>query len=486
VPHQRKPDPPGTVAYPEFQNTPHMPRATRRPGFPHMTQSAPPAPAQLSPGVIAFLAIIRSAELFAPAQLARVEAVVAKTADPDEAARALIAAGLLTRFQGDRLLAGKTDGYHLGPYVILEQIGHGALGRVYKARHRAMNRQVAVKVVAAELTRTASAREAFQNEVRAAAQLSHPNVVAAYDANELAGRFYTVLEFVDGPSFEALVAERGPLPVAEACALVGQAATGLAHAHERGMPHRDIKPTNLLVARPSKAVPDPLVKIADFGIARLSPSPTADYVAPELAHNPATADHRADVYSLGAVLYFLLAGRPPFLGGTAQEKIRRHLWEEPARLESLRPDVPPILAALVHQMLAKYPTHRPASASEVASRLAALAGRDAWHLELPGPHSGAYPYGTGPLSNTYPVPPARLASASDVYPTPTPAPTPSPWEQITEEAEPLDYEETREWFAPARPQRRKAALSGWMVAVMASSMMVLCLLAVGVVVRAMK
>src|SRR5581483_3759866 len=180
---------------------------------------------------------------------------------------------LLTNFQAERLVAGRTDGFHLGAYVIQDEIGRGAAGRVYRAKHRTMNRQVAVKVLASELTRTTAARQAFRREGRAAAQLNHPNVVTAYDANEHAGRFYLVLELVDGPSLEALVRERGPLPVAEAGALIRQAAAGLDHAHAKGMVHRAIQPANLLVARPSKAVPESVVKIADFGIVRLQQSP---------------------------------------------------------------------------------------------------------------------------------------------------------------------------------------------------------------------
>jgi serine/threonine protein kinase len=426
--------------------------------------AAPLVPPPTAASVRAFLAALRSAELFAPMQLARVAAAVPPDAStPADAARALVAAGFLTQFQAERLLAGKTDGYHLGPYVILEQVGRGTVGRVFKARHRTMNRLVAVKVVAAELTRTAAERQAFQTEARAAAQLNHPNIVTAYDANELAERFYLVLEFVDGPNLDMLVAERGRLPVAEACELARQAAVGLAHAHERGMAHGDIKPTNLLVARPSKMIPDPQVKIADFGVAKLSPSRSTDYAAPE----GRVGDHRADIYSLGAVLYFLLAGRAPL-----------SVRGEPIHLEALRPDVPPALAALVHQMLAKHTSHRPATATDVATRLEALAGADAVCLSLPVGHAGAYALAAGPLSNTYPLPPDRA--------TPTPGPTPSPWEQITEETEQPANMETAEWRpAPARGSRRGGALSGWTATAFASGMMLLCLLAVGLVVRVM-
>jgi serine/threonine-protein kinase len=478
-----------------------------------MTPSAPAANAVRE----TFLAAVRAAELFTPAQLARAEAAVpADVSSPADAARALVSANLLTKFQAERLLAGKTDGYHLGPYVILDQLGRGPTGRVYKARHRTMNRPVAVKVLAAELTRTAADRQAFQNEVRAAAQLNHPNVVTAYDANELAGRFYVVVEFVDGPDLASLVKERGPLPVAEACELARQAAAGLDHAHGRGMVHRDLKPTNLLVARPKKQesgdrkqetaggrevdrsslspVPCPLspdLKISDFGLAKLSaaalvrtPMPgteaVADYVAPEQAHHPALADHRADLYSLGAVLYFLLTGRPPFAGGTLEEKVRRHLWEEPPRLELVRPDVPPALAVLIRQLLAKNPAHRPGAAAEVADRLAAIGAGfgDAVCLDLPA-HAAPYPQAVGPLSAVHAV-----SSPHAVAPTPLPAET-SPWEQMAgaASAEEPEVEGPRRAGRTRRSRRgRNAGMPPWMVAGLAVAFLGLCL-AVAVIVK---
>jgi serine/threonine-protein kinase len=401
-----------------------------------------------------FLAAVRAANLFAPMYLSKVEAAVPATvATPVDAARALIAAGHLTKFQAERLLAGKTDGFHLGPYVILEQVGRGSMGRVYKARHQTMNRPVAVKVIAAELTKSASERQAIQKEVRAAAQLNHENIVTAYDANEIGDRFYLVLEYVDGPNLDLLIKQRGALPIPEVCELLWQAAMGLDHAHTHGMIHRDIKPSNLLVTRPSKTTPDQLLKISDFGIAKFSPRPSltqtpapgaslgsADYTAPELTNHPQHADHRIDLYSLGAVAYFLLTGNPPFAGGNAEEKARRHLWEEPARLELVRRDIPPVLAILVHQMLSKNPLHRPGTAAEVVSRIEGLLASfgDAISFDLPANPSGSFTYSghlsgihhmpgsgvysvppsgtyTGPGSGVHMPPPGAVAPHSGVY-----------------------------------------------------------------------
>jgi len=388
-----------------------------------------------------FLASVRAANLFAPMQLAKVEAAVpANVGTPADAARALIAAGHLTRFQAERLLSGKSDGFHLGPYVILDQVGRGPMGRVYKARHQTMNRPVAVKVLAANLTDTAAARQAIQQEVRAAAQLNHPNIVTAYDANEINQRFYLVLELVDGPNLETLIKERGPLPISETCELLWQAAGGLEHAHGRKMLHRDIKPTNLLVSRPSKTAPELLLKISDFGIAKFSPtseslaqtpSPgswlgTADYVAPEQTNHPQLAGKAADIYSLGAVGYFLLTGHPPFPDGTIEEKAKRHLWEEPARLELIRPDTPPALAILIHQMLAKHPAHRPGSAAEVVARVESLLASfgDSISFDLPASNSGPYSFAGGQLSGMMQQPgsghyPTHGGPGSGVYHAPS-------------------------------------------------------------------
>ncbi len=374
----------------------------------------------------------------------------------EAASRALMAAGYLTKFQAERILAGRTDGFHLGPYLILDQIGCGSMGRVYKAKHRTMNRAVAIKMLSTEVTRTVANRQTLQKEVRSVAQLNHPNIVTAYDANELADRHYLVLEYVDGPNLETLLRERGRLPVVEACELVRQIAMGLAHAHSHGVIHRDLKPSNLLVAR-SSLQPGYVVKICDFGIARLTPSQSPaqgkfhrcpDFVAPEQAHDLDTADHRADLYSLGAVLYFLLSGSPPFSGGTPEEKICRHLLEEPVRIERLRSDVHPALATLIHDLLAKQPQSRPGSAGEVVERLEGnfrAAGNISF--ELPSANAGQYSFASGQLSGGHPVPMAEpaaelsgrnpLADTAD-YSAITPATEHSPWEQIADSHISLD------------------------------------------------
>ncbi len=194
-----------------------------------------------------------------------------------------------------------------------------------------MNRTVALKVLAPHLVKTPKAQKLFQREVQAAAQLNHPNIVTAYDANELKGRHYLAMEYVDGPNLEQLVREQGALPVGMACEIIRQVGNGLEHAHEHAMIHRDIKPANLLL-QPAKNLQSFIVKILDFGLARLhdpgvqetsgtietrdnTVMGTPDFLSPEQARNLHKVDQRSDIYSLGCTLYFLLAGKLPVPGG---------------------------------------------------------------------------------------------------------------------------------------------------------------------------
>jgi serine/threonine-protein kinase len=364
----------------------------------------------------AFLDAVAAAGLLSPGQLEKATAALpADAATAAQVARYLVQTGVLTAFQADRVLAGRTDGFVLGQYVVLEQIGRGTTARVYKARHRAMQRPVAVKVLSPHLTRTPAARTAFDRQVRAAARLNHPNVVTTYDANEVGDRSYVVLEYVDGPSLETLVRERGPLTVPQACDFVRQAAWGLQHGHERGLVHGDVKPSDLLAARPSAAAPACVLKVADFGLARLGGCPSApDYAAPDR-----DADARSDLYSLGCVFHFLLTGRPPFSDGTPAMKARRHKADAPARVDRLRPDVPPAVADVVQKLLAKDPAARFATAAELALTLEGLA---------------ACVYGLGGFR------PEGAAVSFDLPPRPAPPDlndgylsglNPSPWAELT-------------------------------------------------------
>jgi WD40 repeat protein len=270
-------------------------------------------------------------------------------------------------------------------YRILGPLGAGGMGTVFKAEHRLMERVVALKVLRKGLIDRPDAVERFRQEVKAAARLSHPNIVAAFDADRAGDVHFLVMEFVEGESLDRLLRRRGPLPVALACHLAREAARGLQHAGERGMVHRDVKPANLM------RTPDGGVKILDFGLARfaseslsgegLTPTGavvgTPDYVAPEQALDPRRADVRADVYGLGCTLYQLLTGQPPFTGGTALQVLIAHRESPPRPITELRPDVPPELARIVDRMLAKDPARRYQTPAEVVEALAPFDKPDA-------------------------------------------------------------------------------------------------------------
>ncbi len=270
-------------------------------------------------------------------------------------------------------------------YRIVCKVGEGGMGAVYKAEHRLMGRPVALKVINRDLVLDDLAVARFQHEVWAAARLTHPNIVTAYDAEQVGNNHLLVMEFVEGINLARLVDARGPLPVGLACDYLRQAARGLEHAHAQGMVHRDVKPHNLMVSRNGQ------VKILDFGLARLAHEQgrregaaraltlagevlgTPDYLAPEQARDSKTVDARADLYALGCTAYFLLSGRVPFPGETAIEKLLHHWEKEPLPVEQLRPEVPRELAEVVRKLMAKKPDARYQTAGAAGAALAPFA-----------------------------------------------------------------------------------------------------------------
>lgn len=264
-------------------------------------------------------------------------------------------------------------------YRLVRKLGEGGMGAVYLAEHRMMQRPVALKLIRTEYLHHPQIVERFRREVRAAARLSHPHIVTAFDAEEAGGTHFLVMEYVEGIPLNDYLEEHGPLPIEEACRYARAAALGLQCAHEQGMVHRDLKPHNLIRAR------NGAIKILDFGLARIaceSGQPaqgqltgvgvmmgTPDYMAPEQAQDSRTADIRADIYSLGCTLYQLLAGRVPFPVGSAIDKIIKHSADSPQPLGELRPDVPAGLVAVVDCMMAKRPADRFQSPAAVAAAL---------------------------------------------------------------------------------------------------------------------
>jgi serine/threonine protein kinase len=337
-----------------------------------------PAPATVEQ----FLELVRKSGLAEEKALA--EQVACLRADPSlpnnpsQWARALIRGGLLSRFQAEQILRGKSRGFTLaGKYRLLELLGTGGMGSVYLCEHLTMRRQVALKVLPLQYAQDPSYVERFYLEARAVAALDHANIVRAHDIDHDGPLHFLVMEFVDGSSLQEIVSKFGPLEFNRAAHYMSQAAAGLQHAHESGVVHRDIKPGNVLVDRAGT------VKILDMGLARFfrdddSPSKrygetvlgTSDYLAPEQTLD-SNVDIRADIYSLGATFYFCLTGQTLFGDGTTAQKLIWQQTRQPRPLRSLRPDVPEDLAVLIeHKMLAKDLAERFQSPTEICQALA--------------------------------------------------------------------------------------------------------------------
>ncbi len=339
----------------------------------------------------AYLDAVRRSGLLKDKQIERAAAGLAGgNASADDAAMRFVSLGLLTAFQAKRLLAGKSDGFFLGPYVMLEPLGERAGGKVYRARHRTMNRAVAIKLLTPERTRSAELRKAFESATKAAVQLLHPNIVTTFDANRCGDRMYAVLEYVPGQNLGALIRTGGSLPVEYACECARQVALALQHAHDRGIVHGLLNPDNVLVGE-ADSQSGPSVKVLNFGYGRLAAlyandatnqldgaMAVADYLAPELFDPANAAAPASDLFSLGCILHALLAGRPPVGDRPIHQFARRH------GVERWRPGLSAELVQLVRDLLNQDPKDRPKSAGAVAARLAAL-GKNHGTAELAFP-----------------------------------------------------------------------------------------------------
>jgi serine/threonine-protein kinase len=306
--------------------------------------------------------------------------------DPHALANYLCEIEWLTAYQVHLLFADRWEELGIGPYVILDRLGEGGVSEVFKAWDTIRGRTVALKVLHQHLTDQSAAIREFQRELQTVTCLSHPNIIKTFDAHQVGPLHYFAMEFVEGLDLDRYVRQSGPLPIEQACDYVRQVAQGLQHAHQLGLVHRDIKPANLFLINPpapSQSGPprrssDSVVKILDWGLARLRPAAgestnmagtdldaekgmligTADYIAPEQAVDPCLVDIRADIYSLGCTLYFLLTGQPPFPGTSLMQKLLQHREAERPRVQDVRPDVPDSLAAIVQRMMARRPEDR--------------------------------------------------------------------------------------------------------------------------------
>ncbi|MEA1950799.1 MAG: serine/threonine-protein kinase, partial [Planctomycetota bacterium] len=309
----------------------------------------------------AFLAVLEKSELLTTEQFAEAQDATLLTSYASELAEMLIQQDMITPWQSTQLLAGRSSLF-LGNYALMDLLGRGGMGSVFLARHRTMKRRVALKVVSKQVGKDPASLERFLAEARLIASLDHPNIVQAYDVDKESDRFYIVMEYIEGQDLDVLVQEHGLFGFEEVADCIRQAADGLAHAHGRKMIHCDIKPSNLLLSDQG------VIKILDMGMARLAGSGedsgeqvdhkvlgTVDYMSPEQAMNGPDFDHRADIYSLGCTLYFLLTGRPPFDGGSLTQRIVKHQTQPPPDILEAHPDTPKELVEICMKMMAKDP-----------------------------------------------------------------------------------------------------------------------------------
>jgi serine/threonine protein kinase len=336
-------------------------------------------------GVQEFLDSLMESLLLSPEEVERaVAALPGGATDGVSLGRLLVNAGVLTSYQMEAVRGRKFGELRIGNYDVLDRLGAGGMGTVFKARHRRMKRIVALKLLPQNLAKDVQFVRRFQREVETIARLSHPNIVMAHDADEDAAGPFLVMEFVNGCDLASLVNKQGPLSVADAVNCILQAAHGLAYAHAQGIIHRDIKPANLL--RDAAGI----VKITDLGIARLSSLVgdsesakgsltqtggilgTVDYMAPEQAVDSTKIDSRADIYSLGATLYFLLVGEPPYPAQSVMAALLKHRDAPIPSLTSTREAIPAALEAVFRRMMAKAPAERFSSMIEVIRELEKL------------------------------------------------------------------------------------------------------------------
>ncbi|WP_337174372.1 serine/threonine-protein kinase [Paludisphaera sp.] len=332
------------------------------------------APADLLP-------LLHASGVLAERPLEEIRARVARgeyPAEPALLAERLIHDQYITAYQAKRLLAGKAYGLIVGRYIILDRIGSGSMGRVYKAHHQLMDRVVALKIIAPEIASNERVAARFQREMRLVGRLDHPNVVRAFDADRANRVLYIVMEYVPGESLGDRL-RRGPVPAPEMIDYAAQAAMGLAHAHAQGMVHRDVKPSNILVDRDKK------VKLLDLGLGVLMEADdgatfatadgiavgTVDYMSPEQALGK-EVDGRSDLFSLGCTMYHLMTGKHAFPGPSPIDRLGRRINNPPVPITDHLPDFPPSARRVLDKLMALRPQDRFASAEEASEALQAL------------------------------------------------------------------------------------------------------------------
>jgi serine/threonine protein kinase len=412
----------------------------------------------------------------------------------DAFVKLLIKERTLTPYQAVMIQRGHPEGFFLNGYKILDRIGKGQMGGVYKALH-ALGQTVALKILASSKAKDPHTLGRFQREARLLVQLDHPNVVRAFQLGESAGVHYIVMEFLEGETLDEVLTRRARLPAAEAVRVIRQALAGLQHLHDRRMVHRDLKPSNIMLtpAESADSTWDATAKILDIGLGRelfdeSTPEGridtqltaegavlgTPDYLAPEQAKDARTSDVRADIYSLGCVLYHCVTGRTPFPETNIMAQMLKHATEKPTPLADLVPDVPVGLQAVLDTLLAKNPDHRYQTPAEAADALkpflapgagAAPSGANLlpayrqWletesQLEMPKPPLPAPKPGTG-ASAPLPAPSGRDGT-KETRRAPDPARPGTGTVPVPATVRPAGGTATRPAVAPAAPVRTPA------------------------------
>ncbi len=339
----------------------------------------------------------------------------------DQLSKKLVELGKLNRWQAQNLRRADVK-FQLGPYRLIDFLGQGGMGEVYKAEHSIMGRAVAVKVLPSHKS-TPEAIASFAREIRTQAQLDHENLVRAYDAGHDKNVHFLVTEYVPGINLRNLIRRDGRLSMREAASIISQAARGLAYAHSRGLIHRDVKPGNLLVT------PDGHCKVSDLGLSGYFEDAeqtdihggkvvgTADYLAPEQIIAPDRPTPVSDVYSLGCTLYYAVTGKVPFPGGSAKEKARKHCQVPPLDPRRLNPELTDDFVEVIGDMMAKDPAERIQSAGEVIARLAVWANASVPVDSSPLRSSAPASFGFGSQASYTGAPP-DVGDTEPIFPLP--------------------------------------------------------------------
>jgi eukaryotic-like serine/threonine-protein kinase len=338
-----------------------------------------PKPSRSAPPEL--LPVIRESGILSERVLADIKTKVLHGEYPTDSvalAQQLVKDQILTEYQVRRFLSNKAHGLIVGRYVIQDRIGSGSMGRVYKAHHLMMDRFVALKIIAPELIANDKVVARFQREMRLVGRLDHPNVIRAFDADQINKLLYIVMEFAQGESLGQRL-RKGPIPPAEMIDHAAQAALGLAHAHEQGIVHRDVKPSNLLLTVEGQ------LKVLDLGLGVLMGADnatsfatadgiavgTVDYMSPEQACGR-EVDGRSDLFSLGCAMYHLMTGQLPYPADNPIERMGKRISGKPVPITDVKPDTPGSLVRVLDKLMAYKPQDRFQSGVEAAEALQSL------------------------------------------------------------------------------------------------------------------